>query len=618
MKFHHLFISMTITIFLGACNFTLAEDVTPPPDYVAPSPQPTLGPLYPASAPDISNGEIIYVEKCAPCHGDTGFGDGEQGKQLPVTVAAFALVETAHKASPANWFITVSQGNLERFMPPFDSLNEQQKWDVVSYALTLHTTPEQIELGKSLFAQASNCADCAEKFSNQKMMSALSANDLFRIIRNGQDDIPAFGINFTDDETFAVAAYLRTLTFATILPTPTTVSVISSPQGAETPISAEITPVDGTQVAATPEAVIPGVGDVSGTVQNQTGADLPSDAKVILSGFEHAEDPSVGPQEVITIEGIVNADGTYIFQNVEIPENRIYVAKVEVNGLTYQSDVAVVAAGMTELVLPPIILYATTEDFSALRIDSLQIFFDFASEGSAQIFAVYTITNTGDETVIVNMGDKQVVPFIAFPAGAEALGYEASQDSTPFIPTADGFAMPPSDLPYGLIAFASIPKAKEMVISQPALLPIDSLTLLLPEGVEATGDILIDGGMEAIQTSNFHIYTANGVGKGESFDFVLIGEPQNTAVNPDVTQNKTLLFGVGAFGAALILAGIWMFMRDRKSIEEYDDDENEFDDPESLMDAIIALDDLHRDGKLSDEAYKTRRSELKSTLKRKS
>jgi hypothetical protein len=380
--------------------------------------------------------------------------------------------------------------------------------------------------------------------------------------------------------------------------------------------------VDGTQVAVTPEAVaVAGVGNVSGTIENQTGADLPSDVKVTLSGFEHGGDPSTGPQEIVTLEGIVNADGTFVFENVEIPENRIYNAKVEVNGLTYQSDFAVVEAGATELVLPSIIVYATTEDISALKIESLQMFFDFASEDVAQIFAVYSITNTGTETVIIKMGEEQIVPFIAFPAGAEKLGYEAAQDSAPFVPTGNGFAMPPSETPYGLIAFASIPKAKEIAISQPALLPINALTLFLPEGMEANGDILTDGGIQAIQTTNFHVYTANGLGKNESFEFTLTGEPETTAVNPDVTQNKTLLIGVGAFGIVLILAGIWMFMRDRKHTEETDEeevDEDEFDDTESIMDAIIALDDLHRAGKLSDEAYQTRRNELKSALKRKS
>ena len=78
------------------------------------------------------------------------------------------------------------------------------------------------------------------------------------------------------------------------------------------------------------------------------------------------------------------------------------------------------------------------------------------------------------------------------------------------------------------------------------------------------------------------------------------------------------MIGIGAFGVALILAGVWMFWRDRKREEEVDEEEDdEFEDPESLMDAIIALDDLHRAGKIPDEAYQQRRSELKDALKRK-
>ena len=64
-----------------------------------------------------------------------------------------------------------------------------------------------------------------------------------------------------------------------------------------------------------------------------------------------------------------------------------------------------------------------------------------------------------------------------------------------------------------------------------------------------------------------------------------------------------------------------MYLRDRNKEEEFEGDEeeeeNEYDDAESVMDAIIALDDLHRSGKMSDEAYKNRREELKNALKRK-
>ena len=67
-----------IAVLLTACNFTLAEDVTPPPDYKPPTPVPTMGPLYPAAAPDPANGAALYAENCAPCHGATGMGDGPQ------------------------------------------------------------------------------------------------------------------------------------------------------------------------------------------------------------------------------------------------------------------------------------------------------------------------------------------------------------------------------------------------------------------------------------------------------------------------------------------------------------------------------------------------------------
>ena len=90
------------TLLLAACNFTLAEDVTPPPNYVSPTPAPTLGPLYPAQAPSTENGAAIFAEKCAPCHGVKGLGDGPQGIQLGVTVPAFGLPEIARPVEIAS------------------------------------------------------------------------------------------------------------------------------------------------------------------------------------------------------------------------------------------------------------------------------------------------------------------------------------------------------------------------------------------------------------------------------------------------------------------------------------------------------------------------------------
>src|SRR5829696_3186827 len=117
MNFRYLILFTTTTMILTACNFTLAEDVTPPPNYVPPTAAATLGPLFPAQAPSTESGAAIFAEKCAACHGQTGMGDGEQGIKLNVTVPAFGLPEIARPASPAQWYMVVTQGNIERFMP---------------------------------------------------------------------------------------------------------------------------------------------------------------------------------------------------------------------------------------------------------------------------------------------------------------------------------------------------------------------------------------------------------------------------------------------------------------------------------------------------------------------
>ena len=219
------------------------------------------------------------------------------------------------------------------------------------------------------------------------------------------------------------------------------------------------------------------------------------------------------------------------------------------------------------------------------------------------------------------MAAQEATPFVPFPEGSTPLGYEATQDTAAFIQTADGFAMPPSTTPYGLIAFASYPKSDTIVVSQTVPLAISGVSILLPEGLKAEGDQLTDEGVQTMQSASFHIYTTGALKADETLKFTITGKPQDTAVNPDLTQNKTLLIGAGAFGIVLIVAGAWLFMRDRKRVEEVDEEDeedNEFEDPDSLMDAIIALDDLHRAGKLSDEAYQKRREELKGALKRKS
>ena len=626
-RFATVFALTTLALLLSACNFTLAQDVTPPPGYVPPTPAATLGPLFPARAASTGNGALIFAEKCAPCHGATGLGDGEQGIQLGVTVPAFGLPEIARPASPAQWYTVVTRGNMERFMPPFASLSDQERWDVVAYAMTLHTSEEEIARGKDLFE--TNCADCTtDFFQDQEKMSALSGVELARIAKQGNDQVPPFGATLSDDEVWAVSAYLRTLSFDTTevvsapqaSATPEAGTATEAPAGAETPLST----VEGTaQTPETTEAAAvanAGFGTVSGSIENQTGTDLPSDLKVTLRGYDHGADPSQGPQEVFSQEGTVDPDGFFVFENIEVPLNRIFLAELTFDGMDLQSGFAIVKEGNTSLTLPPIVLYKKSEDTSALVVEEARIFLEYGTD-VVQIFNVYSFRNPGDEIIVVKFNEKGEVPFIKAPEGSSGFGYEPMQDSEPFQQIENGFAIPPSEGSYGLITFASVPKSTEFEFAQEFVLPVATVTVFLPEGVTLKGDQATDLGVQAIQNFNFQIYEMGSVIAGETLQLSVAGTPQEAgaaSAAAETTSNQNLLIGAGALGIALILTGAWMYLRDRNREEEAPGDreaENEFESSEDVIDAIIALDDLYRARKISDEVYQKRRLELKEILK---
>jgi mono/diheme cytochrome c family protein len=609
MKFRILLL-LTLVLLLTACNFTLAEDVTPPPNYIPPTPVPTLV-LYPMQKPNLENGRAIYAEKCAPCHGVTGLGDGEKGIQLGVTVRAFGLAEIARPATPAQYYTMVTRGNIERFMPPFNSLTDQERWDVTAYVLTLHTNPDQIEQGRQLFERA--CAGCPTAyFEDQQTMSSLTAVELARIAKQGNGEVQAFGSNFTDDELWAVAAYLRRLSFDASLPTPPEAASVNP-----TPASAEAAtaPIGTGQVSAEGEATTvpqPGFGTVSGTIANETGAKFPSDLTVTLRGFDHdLNDPNTGPVEVLSLDGPVNPDGTYAFENVAIPVNRIFVAEVNEGNITLQSEFAIVEEGAGSVSIPALTLYAATEDTSALVMDEVHLIFEYGTD-SIQVYGIYSFRNPGSEIIVVPQSDTGEIPFIQFPKGAFSPGFEPTQDSEQFMPTDSGFAIPPSENAYQLIAFSSIALSDELDFSQSFVTPVDSITIFTPVGVKLESTHLTDLGVQTIQNFTYQVYQAPPVTAGDSLDAVITGSPEDAATT--TRSNNGLIIGAVAFGVALVLAGLWMYRRDRSTkVEEAPADE--FDSTEQVMDAIIALDDLHGRKKISEKAYQKKRAELKEILK---
>jgi hypothetical protein len=91
------------------------------------------------------------------------------------------------------------------------------------------------------------------------------------------------------------------------------------------------------------------------------------------------------------------------------------------------------------------------------------------------------------------------------------------------------------------------------------------------------------------------------------------GRPKDTSAT-GLDPRQGLLIGGGALGLVLILAGVWLYLRDRKRSGQ-DQDDGEFESAEEVMDAMLALDDLQRAGKIAEEAHRARREQLKQLLK---
>jgi hypothetical protein len=116
-----------------------------------------------------------------------------------------------------------------------------------------------------------------------------------------------------------------------------------------------------------------------------------------LRGFDHdVTDPSAGPVEVLSLEAEVNTDGTYVFENVEIPLNRIFVAEVTQDEVTLQSEFAIVEEGAQAVDMPPLTLYAMTDDTSVLVMDDVQIILEYGAD-LIEVYGLYSFRNPGDE-----------------------------------------------------------------------------------------------------------------------------------------------------------------------------------------------------------------------------
>jgi mono/diheme cytochrome c family protein len=628
-------------LILTACSFSLAEDITPPPGAQQPVVQASTeeaptGPLYPLVPPDPAAGAADFAEKCAPCHGDTGLGDGPSATDLPVPVGAIGTAAVARRSTPAEWYTLVTKGDLERYMPPFNSLNDRERWDVIAYVYSLSAPAETIALGGELYQancvqchgtggkgdgpMAANLASAPRDFTDQAFMAEYSAAAMFGIISQGIDPMPAYASQLDESEVWAITDYLRSLTF-----TPQALPEEQVQVESTTAPAVEATEVDAasglatevSQPAATPSPT--GLGTVIVTLVNGSGGEVPADTTVTLYAFDN-----MTMAFTKTLSSGVN--GVYTFEDIEMLAGRAYLAGVDYNGGTYGSDVAT-ADPAVPLINLQITTYETSSDTSVLTTDRLHIFFDFTDPELLQVVEVYIISNPTDQSVISAEAGGGVV-FFPLPDGYQELQFENGALGEQYLEAPGGFvdttSVPPGMSQYQVVFAFNLPYDRRFSFSQAVTMSTSAVVIMIPDnGVKLSGDLLQDGGVRDFQGTSYRMYNGSNLSAGSELVFEISGRANTgSATLIGETSWQNIAIGVGGLGLVLVLVGLWLYQRNKKAaVVELEAEEipaadtlNSSDDAESLMDAIIALDDQYQAGELPEDAYHQRRAELKERL----
>lgn len=591
-----------VLTLLSGCSISLAADITPPPNLVQPAPILTQAPssstvVLPMVEPDIQNGKSIFSQKCVACHGETGMGDGPQSGQLPNPVTPLGDLFIANNAKPIDWYRVVTIGNFEKFMPGFQSLSDRERWDVTAYALTLSLSKENIELGEQIFNQ--NCVEChtEENFplQNASAMAEKSLSDIMAVISEGiGSEMPGFSDVIDGDQQLAVASYVRYLGF-------------EANEG-NSEIQAGGSEQDDNS-SETPPAVI-NISSFSIVGKLSNLENLSNGLTISLTAYD-------GMELAFQLDSPVDGDGSYQFVDLEYVDGRIYQASVVIDGIQHTSDVlhdlTLDDNGIVEL---PIEIKKTSTDASSLYAERMHVFFDFIAENTIQVVEMYVIQNPTD-SVIVPKDDQTPLVKFKLPEGAQNLQFENGLLGREYIQLEDGFGVMQA---FGANASVQVLYAFELPYEKSLDLEIElpflvnaSIFMIPANTAKFSSEQLSFSGERDIQGMKIQTYSGGVMNANESISMNLSGKIKDEVSVVQNSNSTSLIIGGSVFLLAILLAIFYFRSKLKTQVAELD--ESIDDDVESLMDAVIALDDAFKSGEIPEKAYKNRRNELINQIK---
>lgn len=562
----------------------------------------------PNGAPSALQGESLYLENCAPCHGQNGDSDGPVVGDLPNPPPLFSDPETLQLKSPAEYFHTTKFGRIENLMPPWGNrLSDDDIWNVAAYAWTLHTSEEQIMTGLASLEQAT--ADEPNLLGSVESTFA-DSSFLFRTQAEIQDELALIAPEMMSDlsatELANVTDYLRSLT---VIP----------PWGA---------------IYRAGEAGIGGAVLPATTEEPFTGA---------LDGLPVTLTAYIQFEPVASFETMTDAGGTFHFDGLSELPSVLYLLETTYSGVSYRSDVIDLAQMGDAALSVELPVYETTEDDALLTYNRVNWVVDYAP-GELIVGQILSIGNEGNQTVVgraVDGVEQPVTVGLLLPAGATSVQFQDGilgdryqqlgdtvYDTMPVIPGERTHQV--------FMSYRLLVENEAIQIAQAFRYPIQTLNLLVADipGIEADAPELTFVGAESVQNIPYLYWQGQGL-EPQTFSLALAGVLAEGEVDPrgesaaggasgSSTESGTravarttpvmepvIPIAVGSI-LFFLLAGIvvWPLSRLRGSAYA----ERLQQDKARLTKEIALLDDRHEGGELDDDDWLDSRRQLKERL----
>ena len=115
--------------------------------------------VAPRQPPDLQQGERLFAQYCAGCHGVQGQGDGPLARGMDPAPRNFHDEARMRQRSLYGLYNTISLGVQGTPMRAFRELSEGDRWALAFFSAGLRTSPELVSKGASLWQQGEGQSD---------------------------------------------------------------------------------------------------------------------------------------------------------------------------------------------------------------------------------------------------------------------------------------------------------------------------------------------------------------------------------------------------------------------------------------------------------------------------